>query len=112
MPKHLFCAHCGVELHIARKVAKGMIYDCVQPHNCGQLNDPIPGTDFIPLPVPEPKKTELDSLFDSFQFVKKINDLGAKTGDNRPSESLRKEKEVEVKSSAPTTLLNQLGLEK
>ena len=112
MPKHLFCAHCGLELLIVRKAAKSVIYDCVQPHNCAQLNDPVPGTEFVPLPAPEKKKTELDSLFDSFQFVKKINELGAKTGDNRPSETLRKEKEVEVKSSAPSNLFTQLGLEK
>jgi hypothetical protein len=106
MPKHMFCANCGEEVFTLRKALKGRIYDLVEPHTCTkEIALPQPGEGFTITPKPKPKN--LDSLFDSFKFVEKINDLNTDlpTGDKRPAEQTRKSLKT---SDAPTNLLNSM----
>jgi len=104
MPRHIHCAECGLELLLLRKALKGKVYDLIEPHACAEINNPIPGSGFVPVSKPHP--IMMDEHFKSFQFVQKINDLNAKsTMDKRPAESLRKELKT---SSAPPNILNQI----
>jgi len=105
MPKHIHCAQCGQELLLLRKALKGKVYDLIEPHLCdSEVNDPIPGSGFVPMTKPHP--IMMDEHFKPFKFVQKINDLNAKsTEDKRSTEHLRKELKT---STAPVNILDQI----
>ncbi len=112
--KNLYCAQCGQELYLIRKASRsqGIIFDMVKPHECPP-NVVFKLTENI---IPKDKKSpkELNELFDSFKFVKKLNNLDKKLEieptdsnhltDNRPEEFV---KDPTV-SLAPPNLLNSL----
>jgi hypothetical protein len=111
MPKKIYCANCGIELRQFRKAirSKGIIVDMVEPHSCTEITDPktLASREVVPVNVPETTRGDINKMFNSFKFVKKLNKLDEKkaSGDLRHSESLRKEKET---SSAPASLIDQL----
>ena len=102
--KHLYCANCGIELLFIRKAVKGNIYDLVQPHECGQINSP----EFKPIIIEKPSQNELEKMFDSFEFSKKINKLKIPTGDNRSDDVIRKEKPEPIVSAAPQSIIEKV----
>lgn len=118
-PKHLFCAQCGLEIHYIRVAIQGQIIDCVEPHVCSEeIKLPEGISETISkeiIPQKKPKPGNLDSLFNKFKFVNKLNDLKPKaslgedeTGDRRPAENQRKEI---VTSAAPSSIRDQLNLQ-
>ena len=114
MPKYVFCAECGERLDILIKAVPSQrkVYPIIKPHICKES----PSTEELgEIMTKESKKespTNLDSIFDKFKFVKKLNKLSPKpppmemeTGDKRDKEHLRKEL---VTSTAPMSLLDRL----
>ena len=123
--KIIHCAQCGMELELRRKAvpSEKRIYEVVEPHTCvegettlGQITDFATETTFeqvIDLAgAKKPFKPDLDQLFESFKFVKKLNKLATKpspiqqeTGDKRNKDDLRKEL---LTSNAPVNLLSNI----
>ena len=106
MVKNLHCARCGKELLHLRKAVKGNLFDLVEPHECTKLHEPTITDKTVPTTH---NKENLNELFDSFKFVKKIDSLKTvPTGDNRSEDILRKEKSPLIASSAPSSLLDMV----
>ena len=109
MPKHIFCANCGIELLQYRKAIKGNIFDLVEPHNCIEEGTELPNIEDRNIePQLKPNPPSIDKLFGKMEFVQKLNDLTpekAETGDKRSKEFTRKELET---SSAPFSILDQI----
>ena len=124
MPKHIYCAACGQELLATRIAVKKLnkIIDVVEPHNClenvAELKEDEPKPEIVPISKDRPPN--LNALFDSFKFVKNINNLSPK--DPRQSDidldqaerlgttDRRKETKdkSDIKTTAPTAILNQM----
>ena len=118
-PKHLYCAQCGLEIHYIRVALQGQIIDCVEPHTCsGEIKLPegiSENTRKEIIPQKKPKPGNLDSLFNKFKFVNKLNNLkpknlldGEQTGDYRPTENQRKEIKTSI---APSSIREHLNLQ-
>lgn len=120
MPKQIYCAQCGMELYAIQKALQSQqrVITVIEPHTCPDEEPSIPWKDvnneLILKDKPKPKK--LDSLFDSFKFVSKLNDLKPKKpfnevedfqdgpGDLRDPDLIR----ADTKTIAPTGILDQL----
>lgn len=92
MPKSYFCAECGEEIlvHIKAIPAQNRIVRLVKPHKCP---DEIP-KELIPKPVKDlksKKKSNLDKVFDSFKFVKSLNDLPVPKVESKVEEDIHRE---------------------
>ena len=117
--KFVYCAQCGEKLEVYRKAVPKLqkIFDLIRPHNCGEITLEDVNEEAVEKIVENevnqtPPSSKLDKMFDSFKFVKKLNDLKpkvspleAETGDRRNKDDLRKE----ITSSAPTNLISSLG---
>ena len=110
--KIVYCAQCGIELEVRRKAVpvEKRIYEVVEPHTC------VEGETTFEEGIKEEKKkpltSKLDTLFDSFKFVQKLNKLATKpspvqqeTGDKRDKKHLREEI---LTSTAPMNLLRNV----
>ena len=110
MPRNIYCASCGTELFFQRKALpkQQLIVTVVEPHKCKE-NILIPFDTEEIAPIEREKPKDLDSLFDSFKFVKKLNDLNSDpstpTGveDRRPKDDIR-----QPISSAPGGVLGMV----
>lgn len=111
MSKQFYCAKCGTEVLVLRKVVPSQqkIVNVIRPHEC------LEGDIKLPFKIKQLKTkpkttTELDKMFDGFEFVKKLNGLEPKdklltpieSGDKRPKEDLRQS------STAPKNLLESM----
>jgi hypothetical protein len=108
--KTLHCAECGAQLHLVRRVYNQKIYNLVVPHTCEEIpedNQSVEEKLVEAKPVSPPPN--VDELFNSFKFVKKLNKLPDKSKVVEPGD--RRPKEI-VKSTAPKNLLEELkGIE-
>lgn len=120
MSKQFFCAECGARLEIMQKAIprQGKVINLVKPHFCEDTNETFEFDDsvqksneaFIHKESPDAEKTKLNDLFDSFNFVQKLNKasevepMTIGPGDLRPKPFQREEIST---SSAPLTVLNR-----
>jgi len=106
MPKALYCARCGIQLAMTRKVYKMQIIDVVEPHECGPIQE-IPVVDNSDIEKilktkDEPLKAAKSArvMLDTFPFVQKLN--AAKSEVERPQmQDLRPGRDEVVSSIAP-----------
>lgn len=117
MPKHIYCAKCGMELKTIKKAIphEGKVIVIVEPHKCNEVSvEEFKGFKTAPPDKVEPVKDVrgLDEIFDSFPFVQKLNKEISEhetisdvkeTGDKRDKKHLREEL---VTSTAPLGVLN------
>jgi len=109
MPKKVYCAQCGEELLFILKAipTKGLIITMVEPHTCKEETEEFPYKDEKGAIIPKDKeeKSDVATLFDSFEFVQKSNKLNKRltipqeTGDKRSDQ-------VDLNSSAPSNILD------
>ena len=100
--KSIYCANCGMKLPLFRKALPGYarIINMVEPHTC--LEEPVE-FDLEPVDIPNV------SIGEDNMFVRKLNELPtlASRGDLRSKEHVRDE----LKSTAPTSVLSEVGLQ-
>jgi len=125
MSKIYYCAKCGAEIEVKQKAIphEGRVIRLIKPHECEEVpldNPDIPIIDDTEPPrevstkdafkiLDEKKKRNLDAIFDSMPFVKKLNKATAEHevvtqegGDKRGKKDLREEL---VTSTAPLGIL-------
>ena len=110
MPKNIYCGQCGFEILQYRKSFKGQIFDFVEPHECGEIVEPV--LDGTPVPVKQKEISEGKKAdkFEKLDYVNRLNALVDKIGDRREGDALRKEKEPAQTSTAPLSLDDIKGM--
>ena len=109
MARPLYCAGCGKQLLITKKAlpSKHEVINLVNPHEC--VIDAVGTEEVVFKEATSEEKKSVEELFESFNFVKKLNKdeemdkekYGpevAGPGDRRPKEHLREEVQT---STAP-----------
>lgn len=102
--KHIYCAACGTEVFLLRKVINQQIIEVVEPHSCCD-----------PIKLPPLKERELilaprdrnKADFSTYRMLQELDKLNKPTDtifDRRPKEAV---KDITI-SSAPQGLLDQL----
>ena len=121
MPKQFYCAQCGIKLETTLKAIpqQGIVITVVKPHSCEETKEEDRFAVEPPDPIKEVHKqmegkTRLETAFNSFNFVSKLNKavevepmIGG-PGDLRPKSSRREELAT---STAPLSVLGRAPME-
>jgi len=118
--KFVYCAECGERFEVLYKASEGKVFHIIRPHKCsgvvkGEVTEKMRENELKPIP----SEPDISSMFDSFKFVQKLNDLEPKvaepepvpepliqeSGDKRSKEHLRKEL---LTSNAPLNLISNI----